>query len=100
MTTSTTTETDPSDDLDAAIHAATRELVARRNGTSTPAGRYTERGHWKQDDSERRECCRRHAPGQTYPQALRKHCLGAEHVARLFDVPVDAVRAAATRLSR
>lgn len=80
------------------VQAAAFELAARRTGSSSPVGTYTPKGYWYPDDTtERQPCCRSHLPRQQFPQAVKKHCLGVEHVANLFGVSARDVKSQARK---
>lgn len=84
-----------------AVDAAARSWLARQcpNATEHPAGAATPKGYWYPDDRlERQPCCRAHRPRQMYPRAIEAHCRGAEHIANLHEVPVNALRAAVKTL--
>lgn len=95
--------------IDPALTDALNELFARQCGEREPDGvapvatlygngyTYYEPRFWTPSTREHQTCC------DSIPargDSLKRHCLGAAHVARLFGVRPDDLARAATRLRR
>lgn len=65
----------------------------RDRGTNMPAGFQLDNGCWYPMETEIRSCCKvEHLPNERYPYLLRDHMCSFEHIATMYNIPVDVLR--------
>ncbi len=74
--------------LDLAAHT----FVARQHGTQLPQGARDEAGVWYPAPKEARVCCVGVEASEAFPNSFYAHCLGLDHVSRLFNTELAPMR--------
>lgn len=76
-----------------ALKTAALVCIERQAGRVMINGKRNKRGLWMPAADEWRECCRQVSAGtKRFPMGLKKHCVSATHVSRLFGVDAPSLR--------
>lgn len=77
------------------ISQAAQAYFRRKSRREHPEGQFDSAQRWYPSEDERQTCCGkiRH-PSRSYPYSYMVHCRTVEHVARLYNVTPEELRAA------
>lgn len=82
------------------LSLAASVYIKRKTWRAAPDGCADHGGRWYPSDAEKQPCCAGiRPPSGTWPNSLKKHCCGAAHVAKLFNVNELELKRAARGLA-
>jgi len=85
----------------AAVDAAAREYLARRDRRTNPDGTFDSAGRWYPADGEKQPCCAAiRSPSRAYPYSYMVHCRTVAHVAAVHGVDARDLKSAARLIER
>lgn len=76
------------------VRRAAASYIARRDRKEHPDGTFDTAKRWYPSDKERQDCCDAiRSPTRNWPYSYVLHCRTLPHVAKLFDVTPEEIRA-------